>query len=626
MILNFKSIHIHHFMSYDDVVVSLTDKGYCLISGVNENPKDAAKSNGAGKSTLFNALSFALTGETLQGLKSNLANIYFNDGCYIELDFEVNNDKYKLIRSKDDSTYGTNLKIYVNNEDKSGKGIRESQEILDTYLPDLTSELIGSVVLIGQGMPMKFSSNTPSGRKEVLEHLSKSDFMIQDLKERIEKRQSELYNKQTQNNNEMISINSQLDVYNNQKELKERESLQYVSSIDFDTEISKLQSEYDSREKEIAHAKEEYANFYNQYKNKSDELEKLHMSIASQKESLEKTHKDIEIGFIQNILIHEHNIKNLEDEINKLKSITDICPTCGQKIPNVVKPDTSKQEIELSKLKEELDDIKKQKKTDDNNYAEALEQCEKGWNESLNNAKAEQSKAATMLTASEETKCDLESKNSALFSRITKLVNDKNNFESNKSRIDTELKTINDTIENLNKDLMSKQDIEKTLTAHIDAINKMNTLIKRDFRGILLQDIITYIDNKMKEYASKIFNTDEISLALDGNNIDITFCNKDYASLSGGEAQRLDVIIQFAIRDFMSKYLNFSSNILVLDEITDALDAVSCDRVMNFITSELNDIESVFIISHHSDTLSIPTDSEIVVTKNIHGVSTVTKQ
>lgn len=94
----FKSIHLHHFMSYDDVTVSLNDRGYCLISGVNENPKDAAKSNGSGKSTLFNAISFALVGETLQGLKSNLANIYFNDGCYVELDFEVNGHSYKIKR------------------------------------------------------------------------------------------------------------------------------------------------------------------------------------------------------------------------------------------------------------------------------------------------------------------------------------------------------------------------------------------------------------------------------------------------------------------------------------------------------------------------------------------------
>ena len=151
----------------------------------------------------------------------------------------------------------------------------------------------------------------------------------------------------------------------------------------------------------------------------------------------------------------------------------------------------------------------------------------------------------------------------------------------------------------------------------------MNTLIKRDFRGVLLSGIIDFINSKAKEYSSKIFNTDNLEFVLDGNNIDIIFEGKDYENLSGGEKQRVDLIVQFAIRDMMSKYLKFSSNILVLDEITDALDSVSCDKVINFITSELDDISSVFIISHHASELQIPCDCELTVVKNELGLSEV---
>ena len=157
---------------------------------------------------------------------------------------------------------------------------------------------------------------------------------------------------------------------------------------------------------------------------------------------------------------------------------------------------------------------------------------------------------------------------------------------------------------------------------HIEVINKFSTYIKRDFRGILLSNSIDYINMKAQEYASKIFNTDEIEFKLDGNNIDISFCKKDYDNLSGGEKQRVDLITQFAIRDMLSKHLNFSSNIIFLDEITDNLDADSCDKVINFITQELKDIESTFIISHHSD-LGLPCDSEIVIVKNEFGISEV---
>lgn len=626
MILVINRVHLHHFMSFDDANVELKNRDYCLISGENKNPKDAAKSNGSGKSTLFNAISYALTGETLQGLKSNLANIYFDDGCYVELDFNVDNDNYKLIRSRDDKTYGTNLKIYVNGEDKSGKGIRESQEILDTLLPDLTSELIGSVIILGQGLPQKFTSNTSSGRKEVLEHLSKSDFMIQDLKDRIERRQTDLVNSYNKNDNDIISIISKLEVYENQRQLKETEYQKYQSEVNYDIQISTLQVEYALRVKEIDKAKDDFSEFDKAYKEKSEEVNKIYEGISNQKTLMERNHSKVQLELNQKISEQRNLVRNLEIEISKLKSITDICPTCGQKIPNVIKPDTSNQEKELLKLKEDLDTIIKQREQDDADYNEAVEQCEAVWNNNLKNTKEEQSALYLKCQVAEETKRTLESKNNVVLASISNLTNLKNTFESNKKRIEDELKSINTEIENLTKDLKTKKDVEANLQLHIDAVNKMNTLIKRDFRGILLQDIINYIDGMMKKYSSKIFNTDEISLTLDGNNVDIVFCEKDYENLSGGEKQRVDVITQFAIRSMMSQYLNFSSNILVLDEITDALDSVSCDKVLSFITEELNDIESVFIISHHSDELNISCDSEIIITKDIHGVSTVTKQ
>ena len=149
-------------------------------------------------------------------------------------------------------------------------------------------------------------------------------------------------------------------------------------------------------------------------------------------------------------------------------------------------------------------------------------------------------------------------------------------------------------------------------------------LFKRNpLKSLLTIVFIDYIDSKAKAYAVKIFGCNEVDFTLDGNNIDIAFCGKDYENLSGGEKQRLDLIIQFAIRDFISQYLGFSCNLLVLDEITDALDSESCDKVVNFIIEELSSIESVFIISHHADELELPRDSEIVVEKTIDGVSRV---
>ena len=57
------------------------------------------------------------------------------------------------------------LQITKNGTDISGKTLRESEKNLSNNLPDLTKDLIASTIILGQGMPNKFSSFSPSVRK-----------------------------------------------------------------------------------------------------------------------------------------------------------------------------------------------------------------------------------------------------------------------------------------------------------------------------------------------------------------------------------------------------------------------------------------------------------------------------
>jgi len=148
-------------------------------------------------------------------------------------------------------------------------------------------------------------------------------------------------------------------------------------------------------------------------------------------------------------------------------------------------------------------------------------------------------------------------------------------------------------------------------------------MLKRDFRGYLLSNVITYIDARAKTYAEDVFNTQDISFKLEGNNILITFQSKDYENLSGGEKQKVDLIVQFSIRDMLSEYMNFSSSILVLDEIFDNLDSTGCEKVINMISKRFSDINSIYIISHHAEELNIPVDSYLTVIKNSDGISSI---
>ena len=229
----FDTVKINNFLSFDKAEIDLKDRNIVAVRGINNNDKDAAKSNGSGKSTIFNAICWALTGETINGVK-DICNIYADDGAYVELTFTVDNDNYRIIRSKNHSAYKTNLKVYVNGEDKSGKGIKDSEKLLADYLPDITSEYIGSVIILGQGLPHKFTDNTPAGRKELLEKLFKSDFMIEDLKKRIDERKKELDVKSKSISTAIITSNARIDACK-VKNLKAEKSLEELKNCDVDS-------------------------------------------------------------------------------------------------------------------------------------------------------------------------------------------------------------------------------------------------------------------------------------------------------------------------------------------------------------------------------------------------------
>ena len=624
MTIKFLKLRLHHFLSFDDSTIDLMDKGYCLVRGVNRNPKDFAKSNGAGKSTIFNAISYALTGETLQGLKSNLANIYFDDGCWVELTFEVNGKEYILMRSKDDKTLGTNLKITIDGEDKSGKGIRESQALLDQYLPELTSELIGSTILIGQGMPMKFTSNSPSGRKEVLEHLSQSDFMIQDIKERINKRITELSTRTREVEDSLLRLETLDETYQVQLKSHQEEFInKFTQPIDFKSLIENLNQEKEHINADIRNCNESLKTISTKQEESNNKL----FDVTKQKEDLVNKyfneHQQATKEFNESKTQLTNKIYALSQEITRLKNIKDVCPTCGQKIPGAIKQDTAKQEEELNELQQKLKNLNDEIELDNKDYQDVLLKINNKFDDSIKQLQQANLDNSQEVRAINSRASTLQNKLEEISSKLGEVANSEKFYNENKSKLLDTIQTLKDKLEELSKNEEIETKAKELLSEHNEVISKMNTIVKRDFRGFLLKNIIDYINTKAKEYSSQIFGCDEINFELDGNDINIAFCGKDYENLSGGEKQRVDLIVQFAIRSFMCQFLNFSSNILVLDEIFDALDSESCDRVINFITNELKDIESVFIISHHDSELSIPYDSQLIVEKNDLGVSHV---
>ena len=627
MKLIFKNLIIDNFLSIGHGEISLEDKGYTLIEGINNNPKDNALSNGSGKSTCFNALCYCLTGETIQGISSNLKNIYTNGEMKVELHFSIDKDDYIVIRGRDDRDKPF-LKLFINDEDKSGKTLRESEEQLKKYLPYLTSDFIGEVIVLGQGLPHKFSNNTPSGRKEILEKLSNNDIMLLDIKERVEKRLNSLTEKKTNLTTSKTTLETKKSLYTKQKEENERklEELKKSSTRDFNKEIEECQNKIKELELEQIKLKKEIdekeENYFSDSQVSISIVERKNKKL-SEEESIFKHYND---PIVKELNEAKANLISLNKEVTRLSSITDICPTCHQKIQGVHKPDLTEQYKEQENLNNLIRDLtetdNKQKEAYRLNCKDIEDEAKKELNdlqESLNKQKKE---------------LDLvKEKYNNVSNELTKQQTILNDLRKDKDILESKIQETTKNIENTKNELTSLEsdllyNIKEidNLQSHLDVVNKMNTYVKRDFRGILLSNVISYINLKCKEYAKEIFGNDDIEFTLNGNNIDIKYSNKLLDTLSGGEQQKVDLIIQFAIKSMMQEYTGFNSNIIVLDEILDQLDAKGCDEVVNFITNRLSDIESIFIISHHSDSLNICNDSTIKVIKDSKGVSYISEE
>ena len=621
MKLVFHKIIIENFLSIGYAEINLQDRGFTLVNGVNNNPLDSALSNGSGKSTIFEAISWALTGETIRGIK-DVVNMFTNGGTMVELHFTANKDEYVIQRYKEHKKFKTDMKITINGEDKSGKGIRDSQKLLESYLPDLTPSLLGSVIILGQGLPQRFTNNSPAGRKEVLEKLSKSDFMIEDLKNRLVERKSKLSDELRKKEDEILVHKTKISTLNNQIEtaMARLSSLEdpsiYENIIAIATKrveelrslVSEIKDKLYDEESELKRLLNEKSNITTSFKDISNTTDTEYFSS--------KSSIDVEVSRL------DTRLSALRKEVRDAKNVKDTCPTCGRKFDGVYIPDTTKQEDEiveveklLSAYKSDLsllqDEYRKKKSSIDNDMRNALYETE---------------------ALIREKQVRVQNYNNGINGYLSEISTEERNinkYEMLRSNYAATVETINHTIrsnteevEKLNKEIVYNNEAKDTIDERLSAVNKFILMTNRDFRGYLLKNVIKFIDGKAKEYCQDVFGTRELDFVLDGNNIDVKYCGKYMESLSGGEKQKIDLIIQFAIRDMLCQFLDFRSNIIALDEIFDALDSISCDKVVDLISRKLSDIDSVFIITHHKE-LGIPADNTITVVKDSNGVSSV---
>jgi exonuclease SbcC len=337
-------LSLQNFLSYQgNTVLDMSHIHTAVITG----------DNGSGKSSLLDAMTYALFGVARGTSKSgdNSDRLIFNNEsfCKVELDFELEDQTYKVLRKRDQEKQNSELDLlhWVSSEWKSmsGSTIKQTQDRILSLLK-VNYELFTSSVMIMQGKADTFTQKDPSERKELLAEILQLDIYERLREKAIEKkkeisiRQQALKNFFDQNeekHSQKILVQDKIKTLNeliakketNIKDSKEKLNQTFESQIALEVAIQKKKHLTDLFEREnsnIASLQADKQNYLKQIEEAQKiilmqhEIETGYQRLVANINKDKKMNEDFEIRTRIEKKINEIKVR-LSEEEHKLKML-----------------------------------------------------------------------------------------------------------------------------------------------------------------------------------------------------------------------------------------------------------------------------------------------------------------
>lgn len=514
--------------------------------------------NGAGKSTMLDALCFVLFGKPFRSVnKPQLLNSINGKDCVVEIEFNVGNKVYRIIRGIKPNIFEIYCDGDLVNQDAA---VRDYQEYLEKFIIKLNYKSFTQIVILGSASFTPFMQLSAADRRAIIEELLDIQIfsaMNNVIKEKMSTNKEKMSGRKheidlAQQKHDMLKKHIEELKQNNDEKVKE-----------FEEEISsnKLTIEQLNANNTLYLVK--VGEYTNEVSDKLDTEAKLKTitKIESQIESnLSKYRKDINF-FQQN----------------------DNCPTCRQAIELGFKEEelaslhTKKGECEqgLKKLESKL----LQEQTKLNLINEKQKQIQQL-----------QIKIATNSTSIVETQ--------KYINKLETQIKDLTENKASTEKEQTQLKELEDSLLKLQAEL--KQLIEEKTYYEVASGLLKDTGIKTK----IIKQYLPIINKLVNKYLASFdffvnFNLDESFKET------IKSRHRDeftYASFSEGEKQKIDLALLFSWRAVAKLKNSANTNLLILDEVFDSsLDANGTEYLMTIL--HMLEGTNVFVISHKGDIL-----------------------
>ena len=649
MNIRFCNIDIENFRSIERASVELENQGTVIVKGINEY-EDKATSNGSGKSSIFEAVVFALFEETSSGEK-DVANRILDNGYSITLKFIIDNDVYKINRQCSKSGK-TSVVVIKNDVDISARNKTDTNKLILQILGINKSIFLDSIFL-SQSANTNLASLTPTARKERLEVLTNTDYMITTFKEQLKNKQleyeSQCVTEQLKmnklNGNKEANLKQKADIQLKISEAKqELERLKQLGNItEIEEEILKLETvEIPGYDKDIQNIDE----LIQSKELEIIELRKLGESNLIKKDELDAqkqqklnewniVDKDIQTKN-QSISYIEQDNKRIDKEIDKIKN-SDKCPTCGRKYDDANDEHINKAIKELENTKIENDKQVEQIKQEIENMLIQRSRIEEdGRKQAIEITKisAEIEEHRNKVDSQEQERRSLNNKKQEILDNKDKCQKNINELKNKKEQIlktqtgnieefENMVNKITDDIEIIDKQLLESENLYNKYNDYVSVIKNSIQMVTKEFRTYLLQNSLQYLNKLLTQYSSQLFSneTDIIRIEEDDTKLNIKLGNATYESLSGGEKTRVNIALLLAQKSLANIIGNISCNIIILDEILGYCDSQAEENVINLLTQELETLESIYMVSHKE--IPIGYDAQLTIIKDKRGLSRV---
>ena len=514
--------------------------------------------NGSGKSTMLDALCFSLFGKPFRNVnKPQLLNSINQKDCVVEVEFDINNKSYKVIRGIKPNKFEIYQDGELLNQDAA---MKDYQEFLEKFILKMNYKSFTQIVILGSASFTPFMQLSASDRRSIIEDLL--DIQIFSTMNNLAKERL------SGNKDEMTQTKYDIDLANQKYDLQKR----HIDDLKQNNE-DKVK-EYDT---EIQLHNDTVSSLLSNVEALTAKTEELQLVVASKIDTEVKVKK---ITKLESQI--ETNLSKFQKDISFFQSHDD-CPTCRQTIADSFKQEELKTlSTKVTECEHGLSELEK-KLLEEQNKLNSINETQKLINQ-------KQVEIATTNTAITET--------NKMIARLQKLVNELRESKTETKKEEQSLKELKDSLSELQEHL-------KVLIEEKTYYEAASTLLKDGgIKSKIIKQYLPIINKLVNKYLASLdffvnFNLDEsFKETIKSRHRD----EFSYHNFSEGEKQRIDMALMLTWRAIAKLRNSANTNLLILDETFDSsLDANGTEELMK-ILHMLEDV-NLFVISHKGDVL-----------------------